>query len=67
MRKKFIWLSACLVAQLVIGSCGGPKGACVRGAGSITAMCGDDFTRGQCDIVSGTSYPGATCSSLGFR
>lgn len=42
------------------------KGACVRGSG-ITAGCGDDFTKGECDMINGDFEKGATCEELGFR
>lgn len=42
------------------------NGACIRGTG-VKAGCGDDFTAGECDALSGTFYEGDSCSDLAYN
>lgn len=66
MRSRSRWftfavaLSALSLAATLAGcgsDGGGSKGTC-RTAGG----CGDDFTRGQCDLLNGTFGKGKSCA-----
>lgn len=62
MAVRFILL--CLVG-LTVGTtgCHPAQGACLVGSG-ITRSCGEDYTGGQCSIINGTFYEGASCADL---
>ena len=66
------FLAVIVTCGISLVACGGssspPKGACVRGSGTIAAACGDDFTSANCKQYGGGDafYEGKKCADLGF-
>ena len=67
VRKSalFATLISILFVAYGCGSSSSDDGACTRGSG-ITRSCGDDFSRGECDLINGTFHEDRTCADLGF-
>ncbi len=68
LKKTSIAIIGGLIISCFLFGCGSDsdsKGACVRGSG-ITAGCGDDFTKGECDMINGDFHKGDSCEDLGF-